>query len=1168
MHKKVKKLLVWSLVVSMVLTNMLFSNFAFAATKSSALASARLAGADRYQTAVEISKAEWTTSQYAVLAYGEGFADALAAAPLAGKYDAPILLTQKDSIPAAVLDELKRLGVKNVFVVGGEGVVSKAVADALVAAGMTPERLAGADRYATALAVANKLGTTTEVVVAYGEGFADALSISAIAAAKGMPILLTDKAAMSADVKAYIGTKKAYVVGGEGVVSAAVFNGLTGAVRLSGADRYATNLAVLQQFAAEMNWKNVFVATGEGFADALAGSALAARYGSPVVLADSAIAAATSSFLAGKVTSDTGVIAFGGAAVVSDSVVGSVKPSAPASVGIESVTTLGLNGIRVKFSQEVDKDSAVNDLSKYQLDGVNLDANDTASLASDNKTMTIILGSTKTVDQYKKKLFTIKDKVVLSKDTLTSIPKFEKELTFSDTAVPTVEKVSVSGNRKLTVTFSEPVKMAASRAAGISGYGSYFKIDGNYLSSYGFSTATTTVLTNDGFGFKVDLNFDVAVPAGAHTLKTLKGDSSHFADKANYFLNETDTSFTVETIATAPQVVSVTGETNGTILVTFDRAMATNSMIANNVVIGKFGVNGDAASNTVYTAAIKDNSDDKVIKVKAGTAAAAGTLNQGANVITIDNEIKDAWGNKLHADTDQRYSFTVSKDTTKPAVASVVMIANDKLRIKFSEDVDSTFATNKSNYTLKDSSGVTKDITTAGYATIAPEPSTSLDTYTLTINAAAGYKLTGSNYTLKIKNVVDLASPANTMDEYVATVNGIDDVAPEVVNNGANPPVYETVLVSGSTKKVAVYFTESMDTATATDPANYAYIDTNAPNKTHSLPSSSVITMGDTGKFVTIEFPSGYTVTPTVNVAAAPASDYYVQKVRVSNVKDLAGNVLKDISVIANIVANDVANYGKPEYSANTFKVFKDSTSTRAEIEFNQVLTTFNRLDFSFTGTLADGTTPVIQATSGYVSGKKVVLEFDDTVKYTLMGFGPTAKFYCAAPTSTNQSGVTLTAIAAGSAKVVWDDQIKPALRPFVAANGSGYVGVTSSTVAFLTNEGIAASAAVTALPAGTTTVVLKFSEKVDSTVSGLYADDFTFTQNGILNEVDAVYVEGNCLVFTFKAASMPVVDASKRLTVKAKSTVDVKDVKDSAGAADQNTYAPSTDDQNGRYWN
>lgn len=88
----------------------------------------RFAGSDRYQTSLEISQ-DWPDKsvETVVVATGGDFPDALAATPLAGAYYSPLLLTKKDSLPAGFAAELKRLGAKNVILVGGTGAISEKV---------------------------------------------------------------------------------------------------------------------------------------------------------------------------------------------------------------------------------------------------------------------------------------------------------------------------------------------------------------------------------------------------------------------------------------------------------------------------------------------------------------------------------------------------------------------------------------------------------------------------------------------------------------------------------------------------------------------------------------------------------------------------------------------------------------------------------------------------------------------------------------------------------------------------------------------------------------------------------------------------------------------------------------------------------------------------------
>jgi putative cell wall-binding protein len=89
----------------------------------------RLAGSDRYATAVAISKASFPSASVVFVATGTSFPDALGGGPVAGISDGPLLLVPGTSLPSAVAGELQRLWPQRVVVLGGTGVVSSGVAD-------------------------------------------------------------------------------------------------------------------------------------------------------------------------------------------------------------------------------------------------------------------------------------------------------------------------------------------------------------------------------------------------------------------------------------------------------------------------------------------------------------------------------------------------------------------------------------------------------------------------------------------------------------------------------------------------------------------------------------------------------------------------------------------------------------------------------------------------------------------------------------------------------------------------------------------------------------------------------------------------------------------------------------------------------------------------------
>lgn len=122
------------------------------------MTSRRLGGADRIETAVEVSKAAFPTADAVVVARAEAYADALAAAPLAGQWGGPVLLTGRDGLHSLVADEVRRLGVGRAYVIGSEAALSEAVVDGLRQAGAdTVQRLGGATRFETAAAIASQL---------------------------------------------------------------------------------------------------------------------------------------------------------------------------------------------------------------------------------------------------------------------------------------------------------------------------------------------------------------------------------------------------------------------------------------------------------------------------------------------------------------------------------------------------------------------------------------------------------------------------------------------------------------------------------------------------------------------------------------------------------------------------------------------------------------------------------------------------------------------------------------------------------------------------------------------------------------------------------------------------------------------------------------------------
>lgn len=320
MHITKKNSILLIAFVSLALQPLLFNEEAEAAT----LTQKRLWGQTRYETAAAISNAGWTTSTYAVLASGGDFPDALCSAPLAKKLNnAPILLTQKDVLNPSAEDQLKKLQVKTVYIVGGTGVISADVEKRLIQLGMSVTRIAGNDRYETSVKVAEQVGFSGQLVVASGENFADALSIAPIAAEKSMPIILTEQSTMPEVVKKYLENKninKSYIIGGTGAVSDSVAKNINAATRIWGMSRYETNIAVLNEFYSSISHDKIYVAAGDNYADAVSGSALASANNSGMILVDDTLSDNTKKYLSLSANSQKQIQVFiyGGTGVVSN----------------------------------------------------------------------------------------------------------------------------------------------------------------------------------------------------------------------------------------------------------------------------------------------------------------------------------------------------------------------------------------------------------------------------------------------------------------------------------------------------------------------------------------------------------------------------------------------------------------------------------------------------------------------------------------------------------------------------------------------------------------------------------------------------------------------------------------------------------------------------------
>ena len=290
----------------------------------------RIAGQNRYESAAQISREQFTNAKKVIVVNAQKYADALSATTLSdGKYS--ILYTEKDSLPTATRNEIQRLNPVEVYLLGGKQSISSGIENILKKYSNKVTRIAGRDRYETSAKVA-AMSKKKNVVIASGENFSDPLYASSYAYSNNAKILLSSGKTLSRQTRDYLLRNKSsigkvtVVGGGQSISSATVryIQSVTGknVSRISGRNRYDGSVKV----ANSMNKDKVFIASGEDFADALAISPLAQKLNAPILLSSrSKLDTSVIAFLNNFKKSIKDVYIVGGYRTIDNNVYGTVK---------------------------------------------------------------------------------------------------------------------------------------------------------------------------------------------------------------------------------------------------------------------------------------------------------------------------------------------------------------------------------------------------------------------------------------------------------------------------------------------------------------------------------------------------------------------------------------------------------------------------------------------------------------------------------------------------------------------------------------------------------------------------------------------------------------------------------------------------------------------------
>jgi hypothetical protein len=266
---------------------------------------ARLAGTNRFTTAVQASQSHWKTAadpadqreqaEAVVLSRSDTFADALSGSALAAAKRGPLLMTLPTSLNVDTRTEIQRVLAPGgtVYLLGHSSAISPGVVDAIHTLGFTVKRVAGQDRFSTSVAIAKEIDPTPDLVLlSTGMNFPDALAAGAAAGSYNVPgsaysavVLLTNENKMPASTKTFLDTLPAsdrtiFGIGNRAAEAATSYD--PDAVPVLGKNRYETAAEVGWTFFGGHNYAGL--ATGLNWPDALSGGALMAVLNGPLLL--------------------------------------------------------------------------------------------------------------------------------------------------------------------------------------------------------------------------------------------------------------------------------------------------------------------------------------------------------------------------------------------------------------------------------------------------------------------------------------------------------------------------------------------------------------------------------------------------------------------------------------------------------------------------------------------------------------------------------------------------------------------------------------------------------------------------------------------------------------------------------------------------------------------
>ncbi|MBM7560919.1 Ig-like domain-containing domain [Fusibacter tunisiensis] len=453
---------------------------------------------------------------------------------------------------------------------------------------------------------------------------------------------------------------------------------------------------------------------------------------------------------------------------------------------VGDVVADNLGEVEVTFNNMIDEDEL--DKANFSIAGVTIKS---VALLEDGMTVRITIdGELENQTAYELEIAEITDvNAFVLEDVV-------KAFTANDFAAPVVESVTVKGNKKIEVVFSEPVD---ENTAGIL---SNYRIDDKLFGS-----------TIKAVGRTVSFELTSRLADGVHTVSA----STNITDLAGFKVVSNNTQIVVAEDKVAPELVSFYDATQQVVMVVFSEP------VEKNFTVSSVGTPG------AYT-----TEDDVTFKLTFDALPLAGTE------ITLKG-VTDFYGNEAD---DLKFSVIPEIDLVRPEVTSVSVEDQGELLITFTKKIDLATGT----VTIKDEDGDAVALNALAYNT-----NTAGDIETqLVVTATAATGFASGEFTIEVKDFEDKTPQENKMVPYSSALE-IADLTKPVITTGKVTYAPATDEANGA---LYIEFSEKVDAATALDKANYSFVQEVAGvDSPVALGKANTVSLLGNGKTVKIVIP-------------------------------------------------------------------------------------------------------------------------------------------------------------------------------------------------------------------------------------------------------------------------------------------------------------------------